>query len=117
MANHYALFVRRGLVLVTLLGTLLGGGNALAGPLQTAEVHKIVNDVRIVDGRQSSARPAKIRDIIKDEVGVRTGVQSRAELMFQDATLTRLGADTLFSFKAGTRNMSLERGKIGRASC
>src|SRR5688572_18498729 len=78
-----------------------------AGPLQQAEVHKVINDVRVVDPQQAKARPARVTDVIKDDLAVKTGTQSRAELLFQDRTLTRLGADTLFSFKPGTRNMTL----------
>ncbi len=85
---------------------------SFAGPLQQAEIHRIVNDVRLVNPQTASAQPAKLRDIIKDDLAVRTGVQSRAELLFQDDTLTRLGADALFSFKAGTRDMTLDRGSM-----
>ena len=53
-----------------------------------------------------------MRDVIKDDLAVRTGIQSRAELLFQDNTLTRLGSDALFSFKAGTRDMTLDRGTM-----
>ena len=85
---------------------------ALAGPLQQAEINKIVNDVRVVDPHRGGARPASVRDVIKDDLAVRTGVQSRAELLFQDQTLTRLGADAFFSFTPGTRDMTLDRGTM-----
>ncbi len=99
----------------SLLGGILVAVSAcisFAGPLQQAEIHRIINDVRLVNPRNASAQPAKLRDIIKDDLAVRTGVQSRAELLFQDDTLTRLGADALFSFKAGTRDMVLDRGTM-----
>lgn len=85
---------------------------AFAGPLQEAEIHKIVNDVRVVDSTKGSARPAAVKDVIAKDLAVRTGAQSRAELLFQDKTLTRLGAETYFSFKPGTRDMNLERGTM-----
>lgn len=86
--------------------------SVFAGPLQQAQVHRIVNDVRIVQPQAGTARPAQLQDVIKDDLAVRTGTQSRAELLFQDNTLTRLGADSLFSFKTGTREMSLDRGTM-----
>jgi hypothetical protein len=95
-----------------LLATLCGFSVAEAGPLQQAEVNKIVNDVRIVSPQERSTRPAKLKDVVKDDIAVRTGVQSRAELLFQDNTLSRLGAESLFSFKAGTRDMTLDRGTM-----
>jgi hypothetical protein len=84
---------------------------ALAGPLREAKIHQIVNDVKIVEPR-TGARPATLRDTIKDDIGVTTGPQSRAELLFQDKTLTRLGAETFFSFEPGTRNVTHERGSM-----
>ena len=41
---------------------------------------------------------------------VRTGIESRAELTFTDQTLARLGANTIFSFDKGTRNLELGGG-------
>jgi hypothetical protein len=38
---------------------------------------------------------------------VRTGVESRSELTFPDRTLTRLGAQTIFSFQQGTRTINV----------
>ena len=45
-------------------------------------------------------------------MGVRTGVESRAELTFTDLTITRLGANTIFSFKRGARELDLTSGAI-----
>src|ERR1041384_5268365 len=33
-------------------------------------------------------------------------------LLFQDNTLTRIGAETFFSFKTGTRDLTLEKGSM-----
>src|SRR5687768_14568747 len=101
-----------GVVLIGLIINPMCPPSTYAGPLQQAEVNKIVNDVRLVDPQKSKARPAQVRDVVKDDLAVKTGGQSRAELLFQDHTLTRLGSDTLFSFKPGTRNMTLDRGTM-----
>jgi hypothetical protein len=84
---------------------------ALAGPLTEAQVTKIINQVNLVDP-QNGERPAVVRDVVKDDLGVETGVKSRSELLFQDNTLTRLGAETFFSFKTGTRDLTLEKGSM-----
>ncbi len=83
----------------------------IAGPLTRAEVTKIINQVSVVDP-QIGGRPAALKDVIKDDLGVETGKKSRSELLFQDDTLTRLGAETFYSFKTGTRDMSLEKGSM-----
>jgi len=82
-----------------------------AGPLTSAEVTKIINHVNVIDPRKGD-HPAEVRDVIKDDLGLLTGTQSRSELLFQDNTLTRVGAETFFSFRTGTRDMTLERGSM-----
>lgn len=84
---------------------------AYSGPLQEAAINQIVNDVKVIDPAKG-ARTAAVKDIIRDNLAVRTGIQSRTELLFQDDTLTRLGAETVFSFKAGTRDLNLDRGTM-----
>jgi len=81
------------------------------GPLTSAEVTKIINRVVFIEPAKSE-RPAALRDVIKDDLGLQTGVRSRSELLFQDDTLTRLGAETFFSFKTGTRDLTLEKGSM-----
>ena len=84
---------------------------AYSGPLQEAAINQIVNDVKVIDPAKG-ARTAAVKDIIRDDLAVRTGIQSRTELLFQDDTLTRLRAETVFSFKAGTRDLNLDRGTM-----
>jgi hypothetical protein len=83
----------------------------VAGPLTSAEVTKIINRVSVIDPAKG-VHPATLRDVIRDDLGLQTGAKSRSELLFQDNTLTRIGAETFFSFKTGTRDMTLERGSM-----
>ncbi|HEU5247591.1 MAG TPA: FecR family protein, partial [Candidatus Udaeobacter sp.] len=57
-------------------------------------------------------RPAAVNDTVTQQMGVRTGVESRAELTFTDLTITRLGANTIFSFKQGARELDLTSGAV-----
>ncbi len=84
---------------------------SIASPLTSAEVTKIINRVSVIEPAKAD-RPAALRDVIKDDLGLQTGARSRSELLFQDNTLTRLGAETFFSFKTGTRDMTLEKGSM-----
>src|SRR5436190_16251366 len=84
---------------------------SIAGPLTSAEVTKIIKRVSVVDPAKGG-HPATVRDVIKDDLGLQTGAKSRSELLFQDNTLTRIGAETFFSFKTGTRDMTLEKGSM-----
>src|SRR5947209_19990240 len=84
---------------------------SVAGPLTSAEVTKIINRVSVIDPAKGG-HPAALRDVIKDDLGLQTGAKSRSELLFQDNTLTRIGAETFFSFKTGTRDLTLEKGSM-----
>jgi hypothetical protein len=82
-----------------------------AGPLTQARVTKIFNQVQVVDP-QAGSHAASIDELIKDNIGLKTGVKSRSELVFEDKTLTRIGPETYFTFKAGTRDISLQQGTM-----
>ena len=84
---------------------------SIAGPLTSAEVTKVINRVSVIDPAKGT-HPAGVRDVIKDNLALQTGARSRSELLFQDNTLTRIGAETFFSFKTGTRDMTLEKGSM-----
>ena len=61
---------------------------------------------------KEAPRPVALGDLIRHGTPVSTGTQSRSELTFADLTITRLGANTSFSFKQGTREMNLIDGAI-----
>jgi len=84
---------------------------SLASPLSEAQITYIVKDVRTVD-HQKAPRPSKLREKLNSQQSVRTGIASRTELLFTDNTLTRIGANSHFSFTEGTRNMELQNGTI-----
>ena len=82
-----------------------------AAQLKQARVTQVVRDVKLLPG-QAAPRPAAISDQVREGTAVRTGLESRAELTFTDATLARLGANTIFSFDQGTRNLQLGGGAM-----
>ncbi|MGI8432953.1 MAG: FecR domain-containing protein [Chthoniobacterales bacterium] len=82
-----------------------------AAELKQARISQVVKDVKLLPG-QAAPRPANVSDEVRDNTAVRTGTESRAELTFTDATLARLGANTIFSFNGGTRNLDLGGGAM-----
>src|SRR5436190_2926288 len=82
-----------------------------AGELKEAQVTQVIQDVRLLPSN-AAPRPASVSDRVHEDTAVRTGVESRTELTFQDMTLTRLGSQTIFSFKGGTRTINLKSGSI-----
>ena len=107
-----AFMLRIKVILVVVgLSSVFSTHHTIAGPLTSAEVTKIINRVSVIDPAKGG-HPATVRDVIKDDLGLQTGAKSRSELLFQDNTLTRIGAETFFSFKTGTRDMTLEKGSM-----
>src|SRR5438552_16893770 len=82
-----------------------------ADELQEAQVTQVIQDVRLLPSN-ASPRPASVNDRVHEDTALQTDVESRTELTFQDMTLTRLGSQTIFSFKSETRTMNLKSGSI-----
>src|SRR5438309_3290838 len=95
-----------------ILGAILAAfAGANAAELKEARVTQIIRDVKLLPNA-APARPAVVNDPVRDGTAVRTGIESRTELTFADATLARLGANTIFSFTEGTRNLELTDGAM-----
>jgi hypothetical protein len=81
----------------------------VAAPLTGARITHIVNDVKTV----SPGKPpqsAALNELVEPGKAVRTGIDSRTELLFTDQTITRLGANSHFTVNSGTREISLSKG-------
>src|SRR5256714_3328233 len=100
------------LAMVSLLAVVFALGRfVFAAEHKQARVTEVVQDVHLLAG-QNAARSAAINDTVNEGTAVRTGSDSRAELTFVDRTLTRLGANTVFTFGAGARTYDLGSGAI-----
>ena len=103
---------RAAIQIVSFLSVILGSAVSVpAAQLKEAQVTQVVKDVKLLP-TGAAARPATVNDEVRDGIAVRTGVDSRSELKFTDQTLARLGANTLFSFSEGTRNLNLQDGAM-----
>src|SRR4051794_19918058 len=106
-------FIRRGkgLGFSAIFFLVLGLASAFGEVAQEAKVTRIVNDVKLLGGN-AAARPATLSEAVRPGSGVRTGADSRAELTFQDLSITRLGANTVFSFNSAGRTVDLGGGAV-----
>jgi FecR protein len=83
-----------------------------AAPLTESTFTEIVKTVEVVAGPTKATTPATPNELFKSPDLVRTGADSRAELTAPDQTITRVGANTVFSFEPVGRNLDLEQGSV-----
>lgn len=82
-----------------------------AATLTESTFTEIINEVNTLSA-DGGAASAKLNDILKAPERVRTGPQSRAELTASDKTITRVGANTVFSYADSGRTLNLEQGNL-----
>ena len=73
---------------------------------------EIINDAKVVTASTQAAAPAKQNELFKAPDLVRTGPASRVELTAADQTITRIGANTIFTFEPTGRSIYLEKGSV-----
>ena len=82
-----------------------------AEPFEKAEVTKTINIVSLLP-EDKPPEPAETGDVISGKAALKTDDDSRAELQFPDLTITRVGANALFRFLAGGREITLDGGTM-----
>ena len=82
-----------------------------AADLRESTLVQVVNEVKIAPP-QAAEKEARANDIVRAPDRIRTGAKSRAELKAPDNTLTRIGANTVFSFEQSGRTLNLEKGSV-----
>ncbi len=95
---------------ILLLAILAAAAPSQAAVLESAKVTAAINKVVLADA--GSTRPASIGDMLRGQSTLETGTKSRAELIFNDKSIARLGANSQFSFARGTRDLELSQGVI-----
>jgi len=85
---------------------------AAGAQLTESTITDIVKDVSVIPQATQAAAPATLHETVKAPDQVRTGMESRAELTAPDQTITRIGANTVFSFEPAGRTIDLKQGSI-----
>jgi hypothetical protein len=81
-------------------------------PFTSATVTRIENKVLLGSHAGGGERPAALHDVVEAQTYLYTGNESRAELEFADHSIVRVGQNTVFSFDASSRTLSLEKGAM-----
>jgi hypothetical protein len=83
-----------------------------AEPLTQSTFTEVIKDVNVVAQPTKTATPAKANELFKFPDLIRTGSESRAELTAADKTITRVGANSVFSFEPAGRDINLQQGSV-----
>jgi FecR protein len=94
------------------LGSFLVVSASHAADLKQSKFTQVVNDVRVISAVDNFEKPAVVNAVFNMPDLVRTGVASRAELVAADDTITRVGANTIFSFDPANRTIDLQQGSL-----
>ena len=94
-----------------LLSISLAAVSLGAAELRESTLVQVVNEVKVA-APQAAEKDAKANDTVRAPDKIRTGAKSRAELKAADNTLTRIGANTIFSFEQSGRVLNLEKGSV-----
>ena len=96
------------------LGSLAIVAAHAATPFTQATVTRLQNKVSYgeIKGEQSVLRPAAAQDVVRASNFLQSETDSRAELRYEDGSLVRIGQNTIFSFEANTRTMTLTKGSF-----
>lgn len=80
--------------------------------LKESKLTQVVNDVEIISADNQTPKAAVVNDLFSMPDILRTGSASRAELIAKDETITRVGANTIFSFDPASRTIDLKQGSL-----
>src|ERR1700733_11008567 len=94
------------------LGCVFAVSTSHAADLKQSKVTQVVNDVQIISAADQQQKSAAVNDLFYMPDILRTGADSRAELVAPDETVTRVGANTIFSFAPASRTIDLKQGSL-----
>lgn len=85
-----------------------------AVPFTSATVTRVENKVSYGENRDGRGvtRAASVADIVRANNFLLSEAESRAELQYPDGSLVRIGQNTVFTFDADSRTLSLEKGSL-----
>jgi hypothetical protein len=81
-------------------------------PYSQATVTRLQNKVAYGDAARTSRREAQSGDVVRAQTYLLTETDSRAELKYPDGSIVRIGQNTVFTFEADTRTLTLDKGSL-----
>jgi hypothetical protein len=91
---------------------LISATAVFSAPIQNLKFTDVVKDVKILNVATKAETTAKVGDVLVPPNVIKTGADSRAELVAEDQTVTRVGANTIFSVEANSRDVNIAKGSV-----
>jgi len=88
------------------------GMDSYGAPIDHSKITQVVNDVSVLDPESKHSTPAEPKSIFGTPDIMKTGADSRSEMVAEDQTITRVGANSLFSFEPNERVINLKQGSV-----
>ena len=83
-----------------------------ADAIQGLTFTEVVKDVLVIDAATKAESSPKVGDVLVAPNVLKTGPDSRAELVAEDKTVTRVGSNTIFSVEVNSRDVNLAQGNV-----
>ena len=97
-------------ILLSLASALTFPGNA--ANIESSTITQVVKNASVLQTATKSRKAARVNDVFNVPDVMRTGSDSRVEMIAEDQTVTRVGANTVFSFEPEKREINLQKGSV-----
>ncbi len=97
-------------ILLSLASALTFPGNA--ANIESSTITQVVKSATVLQATTKSRKAARVNDVFGVPDVMRTGSDSRVEMIAEDQTVTRIGANTVFSFEPEKREINLQKGSV-----
>ena len=85
---------------------------ATAANIERSTITEVVKDASILQPATKGRKAARVAEVFGVPDVLRTGSDSRVEMIAEDQTVTRVGANTIFSFEPQKREINLQKGSV-----
>ena len=85
---------------------------ANAANIERSTITEVVKDASVLQPATKGRKAARVSDVFGVPEVLRTGADSRVEMIAEDQTVTRVGANTIFSFEPQKREINLQKGSV-----
>ena len=98
--------------LLSLASALTFSGAVTAANIESSTITQVVKSATVLQPGTKTRKAARVNDVFSVPDVMRTGSDSRVEMIAEDQTVTRVGANTVFSFEPDKREINLQKGSI-----